>query len=180
MKRTGTSMSLWIAFGIVSLFAAGIGFVARGAFAADEAPQPAPEKPIDGNALVKALLGSWTTAAKSTMGEMTGTVSYGLECGKTTLVNRYKAKGEAFGEFEGLGVLKISADGKTASLWWFDTMMDGVLMMTGPATDTGYTIEGSNKMGSSKITLTKKDAGFEMKMWANGEEFMTETYTKAK
>jgi len=175
MKRTST----WIAFGLVSVVAAGVGFVARGAFAEDAPPAPAQEKAIDGHALVKALAGTWTTKATSTMGPMTGQVTYGLECGKTILASRYAAKAEAL-EFQGFGVLKLSADGKTATQWWFDTMMEGVLMMTGPATDTGYTIEGSNKMGSSKITLTKKGDGFEMKMWADGAEFMTETYTKAK
>lgn len=175
MKRSNT----WVAFGIVSVMAAGVGFVARGALAGDEPAAPAEQKAIDGNALVKALMGSWTTKATSTLGAMTGSVTYGLECGKTALVNRYATKGEGF-EMHGLGVLQLSADGKTASQWWFDSMMEGVLMMTGPATDTGYTIEGSNKMGSSKITMTKKGDAFELKMWSDGAEFMTETYTKAK
>ncbi len=52
--------------------------------------------------------------------------------------------------------------------------------MTGPVTADGYTIEGSNKLGSSKTTLTKKGDGFELKIWADGAEFMTETQTKAK
>jgi hypothetical protein len=176
MKRTRMS----IAVGLVAVLAAGVGYVARGAFAEDAPAAPDKEKPIDGLALVKALTGNWTTKATSTMGAMTGQVSYGLECGKTILASRYAAKADALGEFQGFGVLKFSADGKTATQWWFDSMMDGVLMMTGPATDTGYTIEGSNKLGSSKVTLTKKGDGFEMKMWVEGAEFMTETYTKAK
>lgn len=167
----------WIAFALVGVVAAGVGFLTRGAIAGDE---PAEVKPIDGHALVKALSGSWTTKATSTLGAATGTVSYALECAKTTLVSRYTAKFEGTGEMQGLGVLQISADGKTATQWWFDSMMEGVLIMTGPITPTGYTIEGSNKMGSSKIVFAKKGDGFELKMWANGEEFMTETYTKAK
>ena len=176
MTRNGN----WFAFGLVGVLAAGVGFLARGAIAGDEPAAPAMEKPIDGHALVKALSGSWTTKATSTLGPMTGSITYGLDCGKTIVTSRYQAKSEAMGEFQGFGVLKFSADGKTATQWWFDTMMEGTLMMTGPLTDTGYTIEGSNKMGSSKIVLAKKGEGFEMKMWANGEEFMTETYTKAK
>jgi hypothetical protein len=176
MNRTGN----WIAFGLVGVLAAGVGFVARGAIAGDEAAGPTMEKPIDGHALVKALAGTWTTKATSTMGPMAGEVTYALDCGKTILTSRYLTKADAFGEMNGLGVLKFSADGKTATQWWFDTMADGALEMTGPLSDTGYTIEGKNKQGSSKITLTKKGDGFEMKMWANGEEFMTETYTKKK
>ncbi len=175
MKRSRT----WIGFALVGVLAAGVGFVGRGALAGEEAGAPPSEKPIDGLALVKALSGTWTTKATSTMGDMAGQVTYGLECGKTILASRYVTKG-GFGEMHGFGVTKFSADGKTVTQWWFDSMMADVLAMTGPVTDTGYTIEGSSKMGSSKITLTKKGDGFEMKMWADGAEFMTETYTKAK
>ena len=172
MTRNGN----WFAFGLVSVLSAGVGFLSRGVIAGEE---PAQVKPIDGHALVKALSGSWTTKATSTMGAVTGHATFGLECGKTILATRYEQKFSA-GEVQGLGVLEISADGKTATQWVFDSMMEGVLMMTGPITDAGYTIEGSNKMGSSKMTLTKKGDGFEMKTWADGAEFMTETYTKAK
>jgi len=175
MKRSRT----WIGFALVGVLAAGVGFVARGAVAGEEAGAPPSEKPVDGHALVKALSGTWNTKATSTMGPMEGQVTYGLECAKTILATRYVTKG-GFGEMHALAVTKFSADGKTVTQWWFDSMMADVLTMTGPVTDTGYTIEGSSKQGSSKVTLTKKGDGFEMKMWADGAEFMTETYTKAK
>ena len=176
MKRSRT----WIGFALVGVLAAGVGFMARGAVAGDEAAAHEGEKPIDGHALVKALAGTWTTKAKTNLGDMAGQVTYGLECGKTVLATRYTTKGKEIGEMHGFGVLKISADGKTATQWWFDSGMDTVLMMTGPVTETGFSIEGSNKLGASKVTLEKKGAGFEMKIFADGAEFSTETYTKAK
>lgn len=176
MKRSRT----WIGFALVGVVAAGAGFVARGALAEDEKPAEMPqEKAIDGHALVKALSGTWTTKATSTMGDMAGQVTYGLECGKTILASRYQTKG-GFGEMHGFGVTKISADGKTATQWWFDSMMPEALVMTGPVTETGFSVEGSNKQGASKVTLEKKGDGFEMKVFGDGNLFMTETYTKAK
>ena len=174
LRRTG------FAYALVGLLAGGVGVLARGAVAKDEDPAAAMEKPIDGHALVKALAGDWTTKATSALGAMTGTVSHGLECGNTILLTRSTGKADAIGTFHGLGVLKLSADGKTATQWWFDSAMDTALVMTGPVTADGYTIEGSNKLGTSKTTLTKKGAGFELKIWADGAEFMTETQTKAK
>ncbi len=89
MKRSRT----WIGFALVGVVAAGAGFVVRGALAEDEKPAEMPqEKPIDGHALVKALSGTWTTKATSTMGDMAGQVTYGLECGKTILASRYQTK----------------------------------------------------------------------------------------
>ena len=176
MKRSRT----WIGYAVVGVLAAGGGYAVRGAVAGEEATEHVTEKPIDGHALVKALSGTWTTTAKTNLGDMAGQVTYGLECGKTILSTRYVTKGKAIGEMHGLGVLKISADGKTATQWWFDSGMDTALMMSGPITDTGFSIEGSNKLGSSKVTLEKKGAGFEMKIFADGAEFSSETYTKAK
>lgn len=165
---------------LLALVAGGVGFVVRGAVAKDEDPAAAMEKPIDGHALVKALAGSWTTKATSVLGAISGTVTHGLECGNTILLTRSTGKADAIGAFQGLGVLKISADGKTATQWWFDTGMDTALVMTGPVTADGYTLEGSNKLGSSKTQLTKKGDAFELKIWADGAEFMTETQTRAK
>ena len=164
----------------VALVAGGLGFLARGAAAGDEAPAAEMEKPIDQHALVKSLVGTWTTKATSVLGAMSGTASHALECGNTIVLTRTTGKADSIGTFHGLGVLKLSADGKTATQWWFDSAMDTALVMTGPVTADGYTIEGSNKLGSSKTTLTRKGDGFELKIWADGAEFMTETQTKAK
>jgi hypothetical protein len=49
MKRSRT----WIGFALVGVLAAGVGFVARGAVAGDEAAAHEGEKPVD--TLVKAL-----------------------------------------------------------------------------------------------------------------------------
>ena len=169
----------FLTYAFVALVAGGLGFVVRGAAAGDEAPAGEMEKPIDQHALVKSLVGTWTTKGTSVIGAMAGTATHGLECGNTILLTRTSGKAGAIA-FHGLGVLKFSADGKTATQWWFDSGMDTALVMTGPVTADGYTIEGSNKLGSSKTTLTKKGDGFELKIWADGAEFMTETQTKVK
>ena len=74
MKRSRT----WIGFALVGVVAAGVGFVARGAVAGDEAAAHEGEKPIDGHALVKALAGTWTTKAKTNLGDLAGKVTYGI------------------------------------------------------------------------------------------------------
>jgi hypothetical protein len=169
----------------VLAFAGGI--VAGRAVAEDEMPAGGmpQEKPIDGHALVKALTANkWTTKSTSSMGGGEGETSYRLGAGKTALVQDYDSK-SAMGAYSGLGITKVSADGKTATMWWFNSMSPNADEYTGPITENGYELTGTvdNMQGGkakANLKLTKKGEGFEFTYTMDGQLMFTDVYTKAK
>jgi len=180
----------WIAMCTVAVVAAGAGAVAGRAFAEDDpmaggGGPPPPQKTIDGHALVKALTAnSWTTSATSPQGPGTGTASFRLGADKTVLVQDYSAK-HGWGPYGGLGVTKISDDGKTATMWWFNTMGGTPDVYTGSINDTGYELKGEIETGPNMkskvvIKMVKKGEGFEFTFGMDGQVGMTDVYTKAK
>lgn len=174
----------WIAFCAVAVVATAGGLVAGRALAEDDPMAKAmeTEKPIDGNPLVKALTANrWTTKATGMMSSE-GTVSFRLAAGKTLLVEEYDSKGD-IGEFSGFGVFKFSPDGKTATLWWFDTHSAKPTEYTGPATESGCELSApSQHVPGAKTVLkfAKKGEGFEFTYTEGGEVAFTDVYTKAK
>lgn len=183
MRRT------WIAMCAVAVVAAGAGAVAGRAFAEDDpmagGGMPPPQKPIDAHPLVKSLTANpWTTKATSPQGPGEGKASFRLGAANTVLVQDYDAK-HAWGPYGGLGVTKISDDGKTATMWWFNTMGGEPDVYTGPITDTGYELKGEIETGpgtKSKVVIkmVKKGDGFEFTFGMDGQVGMTDVYTKAK
>lgn len=157
------------------------GFFSGRATAEDKADgMPPPQAKIAGNPLVKGLIGSWTVAGKGMLGDHTGTSSYALACNDTVLVNHYVSK-TASTEFYGMGVGKLSDDGKTATLWWFDSYMPGVLTFTGPASDAGYELTVKDgEMAGAKAKLTKKGDAWQFVLSMGADEAVNETYTRAK
>ena len=174
----------------VAVTCAAGGLMAGRAMAKDDPAPAAPamppaEKAIDGNPLVKALTASkWTTKSSSSMGNGAGTNAYHLAAGKTVLVQDYESKGTT-GEYAGLGVYKLSADGKTATLWWFNTMSNSADQYTGPVTDTGYELSGTvdNMAGGkakAELKLAKKGETFEFTYTMDDQLMFTDVYTPAK
>jgi hypothetical protein len=174
----------WMAMCAVALVAASGGIVAGRALAEDPPAGMDNEKPIDGNALVKALTANkWATEATGLMASK-GAASFRLGAGKTLLVEDYDVKGD-MGEYSGFGVFKWSADGKTATLWWFDNGAAKPTEFTGPATDTGYELTGTvsrmpGQASKTVLKLTKKGDGFEFTYTEEGTVAFTDTLTKAK
>jgi hypothetical protein len=167
----------------VAVVAAAGGLVAGRAFAEDPMPGGAPpmEKAIDGHALVKALTANgWTVK-----GDGAGTSTFRLGANKTVLVQDYTTAGGKMGPYGGVGATKVSADGKTATMWWFHSMGAQPMQFTGPITDTGYELSGDvpNMMGAitkATVKLTKKGEGYEFTYVQDDQTYMTDTYTKAK
>lgn len=143
---------------------------------------PKAEKKIGEHALVKALKGSWSVQSRSPGGELeyTGKATFALACGDTMLLNHYEADLPGIGKFHGLGALKIGADGKSGSFWWFDSWLPQPNVLAGPLTDSGYEVSGAGPQGPLKITMEKRGEGFEYSVWVNGAEFARQTYTRSK
>ena len=179
MRRT------WTAVCATALVAGGI---LAGRVTADD---PAPAGPaampavkcVDGNALVKALTANkWTVKDVGPM-PSEGTSSFTLGAGKTVLVQTLESKGAM--DYAGHGVTAWSEDGKTATMWWFNSMTQMPLVFKGPTTDDGYELSGEapgmdGKPGKATIKMVKKGEGFEFTYAQDGMVIMTETYAKAK
>ncbi len=167
-----------LARGLMTALLGAGAFWAGRATAEDPQAMPEAEKPIDAHPLIKALAGKWNVKGTSAMGESTGTSNSTLVCGNTILMQDYASKG-AMGDFKGLGLMKLSADGKSGTIWWFDTFMPDVLKLTGPVTATGYEMTGDCPMGPMKAVMAPKGDGFEFTMHM-GDQKMVDTYTRAK
>jgi hypothetical protein len=168
-----------IAFALVVAFAGGAVLSAGLARAEDPAAPPMPkrEKQLQ-QAFLDALVGTWNV---ETTGGMTGKgkATFAKGVGGTALLETYETsdKGEAF---NGHGIHKVSEDGKTVTVWWFDDFSAKPLELTGPLTDTGYEISGECPHGPMKITFEKKGDALLFKMFMGGQEAMVGNYTKAK
>ncbi len=108
---------------------------------------------------------------------MAGTASHGLECGNTILLTRTSGKADAIGTFQGLGVLKISADGKTATQWWFDTGDGHRARDDGPGDRERLHARGVEQ---ARVRARRRDEEGRLNKMGDGAEFMTETQTKVK
>lgn len=180
MRRT------WMALSAAALLAGGI--VAGRATAGDDpmagGGMPPTVKCVDGNALVKALTANKWTVTGSGMGASEGTSSYTLGAGKTVLVQTLDSK-SAMGDYSGHGVTAWSEDGKSATMWWFNSMTQQPLVFKGTTTDAGYELSGEapgmdGKPGKATIKMVKKGEGFEFTYSHEGQVYMTDTYAKAK
>lgn len=175
MKTSKTTLAMGLALALVGTG----GFLSGRATAEDPMEgMPPAQKPVDGHALVKALTGKWSLKGKSPMGESTGTVTWSLACGNTVLLEDYASK-SPMGDFRGLGVQKLAADGKSGTIWWFDTHGDSPTQLTGKVSDTGYEMEGNTPQGPMKVTLAQKGETFEFRLQM-GEMEMVDTYTRVK
>jgi hypothetical protein len=154
-------------------------FLTHGARAGDApagepAATPTLQKVAD-QPLMKALVGAWSIAQKSDLGEHAGTTTFALGLGGTTLVQDYEVEAGPMGTFSGHGVYRVSEDGKKLNLWWFDTGTLAPILYTGALTATGYDLKGDNGL---HLTIAKKDAAFEFRLEIPGVGAFTDTYTK--
>jgi hypothetical protein len=81
----------------------------------------------------------------------------------------------------GLGVLKVSDDGKTATAWWIDNHTPEMVKASGPITDKGYELTAQGPEGKFRIVLEKTAGGFSFRMFMGDskEPLYTQTYERA-
>ncbi len=170
----------WIAVGLAAAVAAGVA-VSRVARAGDEPAAPAAlpaQKKVD-QAFLNDLVGTWSVVATGGMAGK-GTAVFAKGVGGTAVLETYEQGGEG-GSFSGHGVHKVSDDGKTVTVWWFDNFLAEPLKLSGPLKETGYEISGDCPgMGVMKITFEKKGEALDFKMALGDKESGAATYTKAR
>jgi hypothetical protein len=164
---------------LVAAFAAGA--LVFGLSARAEDPAMPSEKKIE-HPLLKGVVGDWNVSWTATSQEGTqsgkATSTFRLAAGDTILVEDYSGP-EMMGGFYGHGVIKLSADGKTMTTWWFDSMGPEPLKLSGPVTDTTTTIEAdAPQMGHIKIVWKKVDGGFDFDGTLNGNPWLKQEYRK--
>jgi hypothetical protein len=141
-----------------------------------------PSEPKIENPLLKGCVGEWkvTWSAEGPQGEETGTSTskMSLAIGGTALVEDYSGPEMMPGGFFGHGVTKVSADGKTVTTWWFDSMMPEPMKLAGPLTDTTSTLEGTSPMGAMKITWTAVEGGFDFVGTLDGQPWLRQEYRR--
>ncbi len=153
------------------------------------APAAAPECPpvqkkLD-HPLLNAMIGEWSITFSATgpdgkVEEGTATSKAVLGIAGTAIVDDYNASGMGGSPFGGLGVYKVSDDGKTVSCWWFDNMGPEPMKLTGPITDTSLEMTGTIPgMGTMKIVEKKVEGGFDWEGTMDGKPMMTQKIRKA-
>jgi hypothetical protein len=133
------------------------------------------------NPLLTGVVGEWNVAytMQDPSGPKSGkaTSKISLAVGDTVLIEHYD--GDLMGEFHGLGVVKVSDDGKTMTNWWFDTFSAEPIKLSGPLTDAQSTIEGDCPgMGHMKIVWKKVDGGFDFDGTLDGHPWLSQQYRK--
>jgi hypothetical protein len=147
--------------------------VAVGSQALAEEPaggMPSPQKKLD-HPFVKEMVGVFDFV--SDMGKGTSTIRLGL--GDTAVIEDLEASMGPMPYF-GHGVRKVSDDGKTMTLWWFDSTSAEPDVYTGPLTAEGFDL----KSPEHRITMTKTATGFEFKIYQGDQLGFTAQYTKKK
>ena len=171
----------WTAAAAVAVLGLSLASRARAGDEHSATPKPPVQKPVK-TPLFDGVMGSYTTTSKGMMGEGKGKVSMHLAIGGTAVIEEYEST-SGMGPYAGHGVYRVGDDGKSVSIWWFDSMSPKPMTFTGTLTDTAYDATGDMPDGSGKmrITLEKKGDAYEFRgLGADGKEWMAETWTRAK
>jgi hypothetical protein len=172
------SVRTWI---VVVGLAAAVATLAFGGSVSAEDPAaggPPVQKPV-AQAFLEHLVGTWSVDATGGMPGK-GKAVFAKGIGGTALMQQYQLDLPG-SPFHGHAVHKVSDDGKTMTVWWFDNYISEPIRLAGPLKDAGYEITGEFPgMGSATITLEKTADGLAFRMSADGQELMAATYTRAK
>jgi hypothetical protein len=148
----------------IALGAAGL----YGHAVADHTEQSAAQKPLKAltHPFADTLIGSWTTESTGTMdgktAKGTGKVTYARGIGDTALIQVYETTmpgpdGKPL-TFHGLGVHRVSDDGKTMTIHWSCNMWPDAIQLSGPLTDTRVELSGQSPHGE-RMTISFQKTG---------------------
>jgi hypothetical protein len=168
-------------FASLLVLAAGAALVAAPARAEDPAPAGGVPKPLPKaeHAFLDSLVGSWDASVKAAGGEYRGTDRWTKVAGDTAWVHEMSLASEK-DAFHGLGVLRLAADGKSLSMWWYDSHgRGGVWKFRGTAGPEGF--EVASDEGGMRATkgFSKAEGGLAYRMTVNGKEVGVGTWKKA-
>lgn len=175
-------MRAFLALSIAAALVAASFVTAVSVLAEEKAPAPAapaPQKKID-HPFLTALVGDWavTTTRQGSEGPVSaaGKSRIALGVRDTALLQDYDTS--AMGGYGGHGVAKVSDDGKTLRLWWYDSFGADPVLLEGPLTDTSAEITGTCPQGTIRILWKKVNGGFDFEMTMNDKPGFTDTYRK--
>jgi hypothetical protein len=168
---------------VAAAFAAGSTLfgLSAGASDAPDCKCPPPQKQVE-NALLKASIGEWevTWSLNRPDGQKMsgkGTSKLALAVGGTAVVEDYAG----MAGFHGHAVLKESADGKTLTNWWFDSMAAEPIRFTGALTETSAVVTGDAPgLGQMRIEWKKVEGGIDFASTVGGKPFLTQQYRRSK
>src|SRR5262245_51434455 len=163
---------------VAAAFAAGSTLFGLSARAADTPECKCPPQKQVGNALLKASVGEWEVAwsmttpdGKKMSGK--GTSKIALAVGGTALVEDYAG----MPGFHGHAVIKESADGKTLTNWWFDSVAAEPIRFTGALGETSAVATGDCPgLGEMKIEWKRVEGGIDFQSTVAGQPFLTQQY----
>ena len=132
-------------------------------------------------AFLNGLIGDWkvNTEGEGPKGKMSGkgTAKFTRALGDSAILEDYES--DVMGGFSGHGVFKLSADGKTARAWWFDSFNPEPVLLTGSLTDTLADLSGTCPEGTIRIQWTKVDGGYDFAAAINGQPRHKDEYRKS-
>jgi hypothetical protein len=140
---------------------------------AEEPPggMPSPAKKID-HPFLKEMVGTWDFVTETG----TGSTTVRLALGDTAIVEDLESQMGPGMPYFGHGVRKVADDGKTMTLWWFDSFSPEPDVYTGALAADGYDIKSKDQ----RITMKKTATGFEFKMFAGDTPLFGAQYVKRK
>jgi hypothetical protein len=124
-----------------------------------------PQKKIE-HPFVKETVGTWDFG-----GDMKGASTVRLALGGTAVVEDLESTmGPA--PYYGHGVRKLSDDGKTMTLWWFDNFSPAPEVFHGPVSADGYELRSEKH----RVVMKKTASGLQFQMFEGDKLLFTSQY----
>lgn len=157
--------------------AAGAALLASPVRAEDPAgPQPLAKA---SNAFLDSLVGSWDASVKAMGTDLKGTDRWTKAVGDTAWAHELSF-GTGKDAFHGLGVLRVGGDGKSLTMWWFDSMGEGkVWKFQGTVTADGFEVKSEEGGMKASKGLKKAEGGLAYRMTVGGDEVVAGSWKKA-
>jgi hypothetical protein len=171
----------WSALVGATALCAAVAVAAGAALADDKKPSdagpPPPLKAIK-HPFVDCFLGDWTHEASMSGNPSRGRASFRLSVGGTALLQDYETGAPEMKapDFWGHAVVRVSADGKSMTTWWFDNHSDEPMVFKGTLTEKSSDSTAKTPQGDMRMTWEKTADGLLMKMYQGGELFLTDVY----
>ncbi|MCC7139589.1 MAG: hypothetical protein IT460_14290 [Planctomycetes bacterium] len=116
--------------------------------------------------LLAAMVGSWDVTSTGPAGPSRARATFRAAAGGTALLHEYESSTQT--AFAGVGVLRVSPDGRTVTAWWFDSYAPEPQKLSGPLTKDRAELYGSSNGGPLTIVWERVADGLDFTL-RNGE-----------
>lgn len=139
-------------------------------------PAPPPGVAKVDQPLLAAMVGSWDVTSTGPAGPSRARVTFRTTAGGTALMQEYESSTQA--GFAGVGILRVSDDGRTLTAWWFDSFAPEPQKLSGPLTKDRAELYGSSHLGPLTVLWQRVADGLDFTL-RNGETtVLTEHYRR--